>query len=100
MQGAGCAMPRFMLFLLLVVLCSIALCSCSTTCSKAATARPGTCDVLRTNVYLRPCQSMCVHKYVLCLLACIALLCVCMIYIRNMAPRAWVSDEVRLLLYG
>ena len=31
MPGAGCAMPRFMLFLLLVVLCSIALC-CVVSC--------------------------------------------------------------------
>ena len=47
-----------------------------------------------------PCQWMCAHKYVLCLLACIALLCVYMIYMHNMAPRWWVSSEVRLLLYG
>ena len=30
--GVGCAMPRFVLFLLLVVLCSIALC-CMVSCS-------------------------------------------------------------------
>ena len=43
---------------------------------------------------------MCAHKYVLCLLACIALLCVYMIYIGSMAPRWWVSSEVRISLYG
>ena len=47
-----------------------------------------------------PCQWVCAHKYVLCLLACIALLCVYVIYIRNMAPRCRVRSEVRLLLYG
>ena len=47
-----------------------------------------------------PCQIMCAHKYVLFLLACIALLCVYKIYIRSMAPRWWVSSEVRLFLYG
>ena len=47
-----------------------------------------------------PCQWMCAHKYVLSLLACIALLCVYMICMRNMAPRWWVSSEVRLLLSG
>ena len=47
-----------------------------------------------------PCQWMCAHKYVLCLLACIAVLCVYMIHMYNMAPRWRVSSEVRLLLYG
>ena len=47
-----------------------------------------------------PCQWMCAHKYVLCLVACIALLCVYMIYLCSMAPGWWVSSEVRLSSYG
>ena len=48
----------------------------------------------------RPCRWMCAHKYVLCLLACIALLCVYRLYMRNMATRWLVSSEIRLFLYG
>ena len=47
-----------------------------------------------------PCQWMCAHKYVLCLLVYVALLCVYMIYIRSMTPRWWVSREVRLFSFG
>ena len=47
-----------------------------------------------------PCQWMCAHKYVLCLLACIALLGVYILYMRNMAPRWLVSSQARSLLYG
>ena len=48
----------------------------------------------------RPCEWVCEHKYVLCLLACIALLCVYVIYIRNMAAKWRVRSGVTLLLYG
>ena len=69
-------------------------------CKRVATCDPHTVVPFGRVCASGPCQWMCAHKCVFCLSACIALLCVYVIYMRNMAPRWRVSSEVRLLLYG
>ena len=65
--------------------------ACITTCSKATTARPTLCDGLRASVYLLALPFDVRAQVCLVFVACIALLCIFMICIRNMAPRWWIS---------